>query len=128
MVDCDAARAAQAQGAAIAASDGRPICGGRTRSGVITAGAVSMDELARNMSRLVGRVIVNRTGLQGRYDFDLKFVPDAELTAGPAADRPPDALPSLLVALEEQLGLKLEAQRAPVDVVVVDSIQRPTED
>jgi uncharacterized protein (TIGR03435 family) len=129
IVDCDAARAEQARGAALAASDGRPICGGRTRgAGFIIAGAVSMDELARNMSRLVGRAMLNRTGLPGRYDFDLKFTPDAELTAAPAADRPPDAPPSLFVALEEQLGLKLEPQRAPVDVVVIDSIQRPVED
>lgn len=130
IVDCDAARAEQARGAAIAASDGRPICGGRTRGpGFITAGAVSMEELARNMSRLVGRAITNRTGLPGRYDFDLKFTPDAELTAAaPAADRPPDAFPSLFVALEEQLGLKLEPQRAPVDVVVIDSIAHPVED
>ena len=77
---------------------------------------------------MVGRVVVDRTGLPGRYDFDLKFVPDAELTAAPAADRPPDALPSLFVALEEQLGLKLEPQRGPVNVVVIDSIQRPVED
>jgi uncharacterized protein (TIGR03435 family) len=125
-VDCDAARAAQARGATIAASDGRPICGGRTRAGFITAGAVSMDELARNLSRLVGRAIANRTGLQGRYDFDLKFTPEGEITA--TADRGPDTMPSLFVALEEQLGLKLEPQRAPVDVVVIDSIQRPAED
>ena len=79
--DCDAARAEQARGAAIAAADGRPVCGGRTTRGVIMAGAVSMDELARNMSRLVGRAIVNRTGLPGRYDFDLK------LRAGRRANR-----------------------------------------
>jgi uncharacterized protein (TIGR03435 family) len=126
IVDCDAARAAQARGAAIAAADGRPICGGRTTRGFISAGAVSMEELARNMSRLVGRVIVDRTELQGRYDFDLKFTPEGELPA--AADREPDRMPSLYVALEEQLGLKLEPQRAPVNVVVIDSIQRPVED
>ena len=126
--DCDAARAEQARGAALASSDGRPICGGRARAGVITAGAVSMEELARNMSRLVGRLIVDRTGLQGRFDFDLTFTPEAELTAAPGASASPGALPSLFVALEEQLGLKLESQRAPVDVVVIDSIQRPVED
>ena len=129
ITDCDAAREAQARGAAIAASDGRPICGGRTRgAGLIIAGAVSMEELARNTSRMAGRVVVDRTGLQGRYDFDLKFNPDGELAAATPADRPPDALPSFFVALEEQLGLKLEPQRAPVDVVVIDSIQRPVED
>lgn len=126
-VDCEAARAEQARGAAVAATDGRPVCGGRTRAGSIMAGAVSMDELARNMSRMVGRVIVNRTGLPGRYDFDVKFTPEGDLTAA-APDRGPEALPSIYVALEEQLGLKLEPQRAPVDVVVIDSIQRPVED
>lgn len=127
-LDCDAALAAQARGAAIAASDGRPICGGRTRAGVITAGAVSMEELARNMSRLAGRMIIDRTGLPGRYDFDLKFTPEGDLTATPAARNELGAPPSLFVALEEQLGLKLESQRAPVEVVVIDSIQRPVED
>ena len=125
-LDCDAARAEQARGAALAASDGRPICAGRARAGVITAGAVSMEELARNLSRLVGRAILDRTGLPGRYDFDLKFSPEADLTAAPGAG--PGAVPSLFVALEEQLGLKLESQRAPVDIVVIESIQRPIED
>ena len=128
VADCDATRAAQARGAALAAGDGRPICAGRAQAGSIIAGAVSMEELARNTSRMAGRVVVDRTGLQGRYDFELKFNPDGELTAAPAAGRPPDALPSFFVALEEQLGLKLEPQRAPVDVVVIDSIQRPVED
>ena len=128
-VDCDAVRAAVAKGAAQpTSSDGRPVCRGRAQAGFITAGAVSIDEVVQNMSRLVGRLIVDRTGLQGRYDLDLKFAPDADLTAAPAADRPPDALPSLFVALQEQLGLRLEPQRAPVDVVVIDSIQRPVED
>lgn len=126
--DCDAARAEQARGGALAANDGRPICAGRARAGVITAGAVSMEELARNLSRLVGRAIRDRTGLPGRYDFDLKFSPEADLTAAPGAGGGPGALPSLFVALEEQLGLKLESQRAPVDVVVIDSVQRPVED
>jgi uncharacterized protein (TIGR03435 family) len=126
-VDCDAVRAGVARGSAPAASDGRPVCAGRARPGFITAGAMAMDELARNMSRLVGRVIVDRTGLQDRYDFDLKFVPDGDLATAPRDGAPPE-LPSLYVALEEQLGLKLEPQRAPVDVAVIDSIQRPVED
>ena len=125
-VDCDAVRAAVARGAAPVASDGRPVCAGRARPGSITAGAVAMDELARNMSRLVGRTIVDRTGLQGRYDFDLTFLPDTDLTT-PANGGTPD-VPSLYVALEEQLGLKLETQRAPVDVLIIDSIKRPAEE
>jgi uncharacterized protein (TIGR03435 family) len=57
----------------------------------------------------------------------VKFVPEAERLAA-AGDRAPAELPSLFVALEEQLGLKLEPGRAPVDVAVIDSIQRPVED
>jgi len=91
---------------------------------------VSIDEIVQNMSRMVGRLILDRTGLQGRYDIDLKFSPETDLTVPPTAavERPPDASPSLFVALEDQLGLRLEPQRAPVNVVVVDSIQRPAED
>ena len=123
-VDCAAVRAAIARGqASQVGADGRPVCGGRARPGLITVGAVSMEELARNMSRLVQRPVVDRTGLQGRFDFELKYAPDAELTAVPP-DRLPE-LPSLFVALEEQLGLKLESTRAPIDVAVIDSIRPP---
>jgi len=103
------------------------VCGGRSTRGFISVGAVTMEEFARNLSRLVERTIADRTGLQGRFDFDVKYTPDAEHTA-PSSDRGPVELPSLFVALEEQLGLKLEPGRAPVDVAVVDSIRPPTED
>ena len=126
-VDCEAIRAAQARGEAPLASGDRPMCGGRARAGLITAGAVTMEQVARNMSGLVGRTVVDRTALQGLYDFDLKFVPEAERLAA-AGDRAPAELPSIFVALEEQLGLKLEPGRAPVEVAVIDSIQRPVED
>jgi uncharacterized protein (TIGR03435 family) len=126
-VDCERLRASIARGEASPSVDGRPVCGGRASAGFISAGAVSMAEVAPNLSRLVGRTIVDRTGLEGRFDFDLKFVPDSELTAAPAGPRPSE-LPSLIVALEEQLGLKLESARAPVDVAIVDSIRPPIED
>jgi uncharacterized protein (TIGR03435 family) len=67
----------------------------------------------------VGRVVVNKTGLDGGYDFTLDYAPDG-------AD-PSDTRPSIFTALEEQLGLKLEPARGPVDVIVVDHIERPTE-
>jgi len=63
-------------------------------------------------------MVVDRTGLTGNWNFDLRFAADV----GAPAD--PDA-PSLFTALQEQLGLKLESARGPVDVLVIDDIQRP---
>jgi uncharacterized protein (TIGR03435 family) len=65
-----------------------------------------------------GRIVVNRTGLQGPFTIDLEYSPDQT-----ASD-----LPSIFTAVQEQLGLKLESSRAPVDVLVIDSVERPTPD
>jgi uncharacterized protein (TIGR03435 family) len=73
------------------------------------------------LSNFVGRIVVDRTGLTGYYDITLKWTPDGSQTSDPNA--PPD----LFTALEEQLGLKLVATRAPVDVLVIDHVERPTE-
>jgi uncharacterized protein (TIGR03435 family) len=101
----------------------RPVCGAVSRLGFIIGGGVSMTEVAANIGRSAGRPVIDRTGLQGGYDFDLKWVPDEILKA---ASRPIDG-PTFAVALEEQLGLRLEATRAPLEVVVVGSVERPSE-
>jgi bla regulator protein blaR1 len=79
-----------------------------------------------------GRMVVDRTGLTGGYDYELQFsdreIPGAGTGGGfpvPIAPDNPDA-PSLFTALEEQLGLKLEAQTGPVEVLVIDHVERPT--
>ena len=87
-------------------------------SGKVTAHQISIESLAANLSFAVGRVVVNKTGLDGGYDFTLDYAPDS-------AD-PSDTRPSIFTALEEQLGLKLEPARGSVDVIVVDHIERPT--
>jgi len=69
-----------------------------------------------------GRLVQDRTGLTGRYNFTLKWAPDA----GMNGDRTEGAGVSLFTALQEQLGLKLEATKGPVDVVVIDSVEMPT--
>jgi uncharacterized protein (TIGR03435 family) len=66
----------------------------------------------------MGRKVVNKTGLEGGYDFTLDYAPDGADASDPR--------PSIYTALEEQLGLKLEPAREPVDVIVVDHIERPT--
>jgi uncharacterized protein (TIGR03435 family) len=73
------------------------------------------------------RPVVDRTGLSGRYDFDLEFAPDERLWGGilPAPEN--SDKPDLFKAVQEQLGLRLEATRGPVDALIIDRIERPTE-
>lgn len=77
--------------------------------------------LAEDLQNYVGRPVVDRTGLTGRYDFTLEWNPDDSAAVSPASN----SLPSLFTALQEQLGLKLEATKAPVDVLVIDHVERP---
>jgi uncharacterized protein (TIGR03435 family) len=82
------------------------------------------------------RPVVDKTGLSGQYDFDLKWSPDPGQGPGPLGAPPPGApapqvdpdAPNLYTAVQEQLGLKLENARGPVDVVVVDRFERPSLD
>jgi uncharacterized protein (TIGR03435 family) len=82
--------------------------------------------LSNNSFAGVDRAVIDRTGLDGQFDFTLEFaipVPSAE--PQPTADV---SGPSLGTALREQLGLKLESTRAPVDVLMIDRVERPTSD
>ena len=113
----------------------RPACGTMQGPGMISAGGVTMTRLAELLSGNVGRTVVDRTALAGFFEFDLTFTPDPGqgLPAGPlppgvqAPNIDPNG-PSLVTAIQEQLGLKLEPIRGPMQVTVIDSIQRPTED
>lgn len=82
--------------------------------------------LSRQLAELLGRVVVNETGLAGRYDITLRWTPDdgpAPLLNG-APD--PSAPPGLFAAIQEQLGLALKSARGPVPILVVDSADLPT--
>lgn len=97
---------------------------------LVIGGAQSMAALARILGRPAGRPVVDRTGLSGLYDFVLRWAPEQRGNGG-AGGAAPAAIsdgPSLFTALRDQLGLKLDAQRGPVDVVVVDRVERPTPD
>lgn len=84
-------------------------------------------------ANLMEQPVVDRTGLTDRYDFSLRYTPDAStrLTNVPNAVARPqndaDPQPDLFTAFQQQLGLKLESTRGPVDIVIVDSIERPSE-
>jgi uncharacterized protein (TIGR03435 family) len=87
----------------------------------------------QSMEQLVGalgsfglnRMVIDRTGLMGPFDIELKWRPDNLRSASTAQA---SDLPSIFAALQEQLGLRLESQRGPVEFLVVDSIERPTPD
>jgi uncharacterized protein (TIGR03435 family) len=102
--------------------------------GQLTAHSMSMLYLASNLSNQVGRVVLDKTGLQGDYDFTLNWTPE-EQTPQAFAPEPiakntlpqPDANgPPIFTAIQEQLGLKLESQKGPVEILVIDHVEKPT--
>jgi uncharacterized protein (TIGR03435 family) len=88
------------------------------RSGLIEGKQRSIDEFAGVLTRLLGAPVQNETGLAARYDLKLEWTPDSP------AEAPSDPGPSLFTALQEQLGLRLQATKTPATVVVVDRIER----
>jgi uncharacterized protein (TIGR03435 family) len=101
-------------------------------SGVITGTSLTMAALAETLQRYVfSKPVVDKTGLDGRWDFTLKWTPDdTQFPDAPESMRKPaddgNAWPSLFTAIQEQLGLKLEAQKADVKVLVVDHVDHPS--
>ncbi len=122
---------------------GKPLpkpCGGLFMfPGHISGQKVAMAQFLDILSRFTGRIVVDKTDLTGKYDIDLQYTPDqGQFPGGPLPPLPggvpgpalppvdPNG-PSLFTALQEQLGLKLESQKAPVDIMVVDHIEHPSE-
>ena len=99
----------------------------------------AMTALTRLLTQVTGRMVHDKTGLTGLYDFELRFDPQVLMamlpqlginipSAAAAANLPASDSPALLTALQEQLGLKLDAQRGPVEVLVIDSAEMPLPD
>jgi uncharacterized protein (TIGR03435 family) len=108
----------------------RGICGGfRAGPGKLTGRAVSMERLARFLSGpRTGRLVTDSTGLSGVFDLMLEWTPDsAPSPAGFDAAAPDPNGPPVFTALREQLGLTLESTTGPMEVIVVDSVHKPTE-
>jgi uncharacterized protein (TIGR03435 family) len=126
-LDCDAIQAARRAGSKEAfqpASNGAPACGMSMRGTIgmeVLMGGRPLSALASSFGSALGRVVIDKTGLTGNYEVKLNYMPQ------PKADGPPDAPPDVFTALQEQLGLKLEAARAPLKVLVIDRIERPAE-
>jgi bla regulator protein blaR1 len=92
--------------------------GGKTE---VTGTRVPVASLVKTLSSQVGRPVLDQTGLAGNYNFKFSFAPDL---GQPATET--DG-PSIFTALQEQLGLRLEAQKGPVEVLVIDSAQKASE-
>jgi uncharacterized protein (TIGR03435 family) len=102
---------------ASAATDPTPFYSG---NGTLKVTNNSLADIADVMKFFVERPVVDQTGIAGRFDFTLKWEPNETQNSDP------NAPPGLFTAIEEQLGLKLEATKAPVDVIVIDHVERPS--
>ncbi|HKE84445.1 MAG TPA: TIGR03435 family protein [Vicinamibacterales bacterium] len=107
--------------------DGTPACGMRSNNGVQTHSGTTMAGFARSLSSAAGRYVIDKTGLTGAYDFTLEYAPRASRDAPGGTASTSDDRPDIATALREQLGLRLEPDKTTVQIVIVDHIEKPTE-
>jgi bla regulator protein blaR1 len=95
---------------------------------------MSMAQLANTLSIMVGRPVVDKTKIGGTFDIRIEFAPESTALARQSNPQPTDAgnpdvsgLPSIFTALQQQLGLRLDSRKGPADVLVIDGVQRPSE-
>jgi uncharacterized protein (TIGR03435 family) len=109
----------------------------RMGRGELSGQGVQLEMLTRTLSSQLGRTVVDRTGLKGNFDFKLTWTPDPGQSATPLGGGPPPGAdappppdpngPSVFTALQEQLGLRLESQKGPVEMLVIDRVEKPSE-
>ena len=130
--DCTKATQLTADQVRAQARDGWPPCGmtytvqyvaqaatGLANRSRVRRSGISMKDFATSLQTNVDRPVIDRTGLDGRFDIEYSFATAGDIAAGIAGNQP-----MLVVALEEQLGLKLDSQRTTVPVIVIDSVER----
>jgi len=93
--------------------------GWSTGPGLIKGDYISMASLASMLSSMLDRIVLDQTALPDNYDFALYWTPDDK-------PNPDSTLPGLFTAIQEQLGLKLEGQKGPVEVTVIDHVEKPS--
>lgn len=104
-----------------AARAGRPECGFNRSPVSLRVTGMDLASVAAALSQIAGRIVVDKTELPGQYDLELKWADFSTGSTDPLADGG-----SVFTAVQEQLGLRLQADRAPVEVTVIDSVERPT--
>jgi uncharacterized protein (TIGR03435 family) len=111
------------------------LMGGSMAAGRLQASSTTMANLANFLSTMLSRTVVDKTGITGEFDFQLTFTPDTSAVPSPdvAGPRPAggaaaaDLGPDIFTAMREQLGLKLESAKGPVQVLIIDHVERPSE-
>jgi uncharacterized protein (TIGR03435 family) len=110
-------------------------CGTRITPGLIDGKWVPWQMLLDQLPSAVGRAVIDRTGLQGQFEVRLEWSPDPSVSRSPeavvsatVAAATPGERVSIFTALPEQLGVKLQDARAPLEVLVIDRLERPTPD
>ena len=99
-----------------------------TNCGVMKGTRTTLSNLVVTLSRQLGRPVLDHTGLSARYDFEMTFAPESGCGSRQADGTNPDATldrPSIFTAVQEQLGLKLEPIKGPVEVIVIDRVEKP---
>lgn len=110
----------------------------RMGRGEFSGQGVALQMLTQSLSSQLGRPVIDQTGLKGNFDFKLEWTPDPGQSGGgpfggappPGADAPPPPDPngpSVFTAVQEQLGLRLESQKGPVEMLVIDRVEKPSE-
>jgi uncharacterized protein (TIGR03435 family) len=113
---------------------------GKTPSGQwkVNFGGMTLDQIAENLRHVIDRPVINKTGIAGFFNFHIEFAPDENNSAGIkgdgsigpmlawSPDDPPGG-PSIFSAIQEQAGLRLEAGKGPADSIVIDSVEKPSE-
>ena len=119
--------------------DGHPVAQGhfvRMGMGQLDGHSIGTEDIARLLAQQLGRKVVDNTGLTANYDFTLKWTPDEgqgpafrgpEGSPGTGSTSAPETGPSIFTAVQEQLGLKLESQKGPVEILVIDHVEKPSE-
>lgn len=126
--DCAAVSpTAASSGASTAAHDAWPMCAVTFKPGILYVGGYRISEVMRLLTPLVGRTILDETGIATPVQVRLEYQPEGR-GATPPTGAAADERPTLFTALEEQAGLRLVGRRAPVQVLVVDTVERPSPD
>ena len=95
--------------------------------GVADLTGVAVPPFAFYLSQILNRTVIDKAGLSGMFDLQLEFAPDDTTPGIPGPSDASDPLgPSIFAALQEQLGLKLEARKGPVELLVIDHVEKPS--